>query len=112
MEPRPLVVAALVAAWLAPRRVVEQPHPICMIRRLTGRQCPACGLTRSWRATLHLRPVEAFRQHPLGPATVVAAAWYAATPDADARLAAIPAWVRLALVAAWIGAWLVRLRPR
>jgi hypothetical protein len=44
------------AAWL----------PGCLFHRITGLDCPGCGMTRAAHATLHGDLVEAFRLNPLG----------------------------------------------
>jgi hypothetical protein len=40
--------------------------PGCLFHRLTGLQCPGCGMTRAAYATLHGRLGEAFRFNPVG----------------------------------------------
>lgn len=64
-----LLIAALAIAILAPRRLVEQGPRLCLISRVIGRPCPACGLSRSWAATADLDLRRAFSLHPLGPLT-------------------------------------------
>jgi hypothetical protein len=39
----------------------------CLWRLTTGWRCPGCGLTRSFTFMGHLRPVDAFQVHALGP---------------------------------------------
>ena len=64
---QPILATAVVAALvLSPRRLESLP-PLCVVRRLTGRRCPACGMSTSWVSLAHLRVVDAFRAHPLGP---------------------------------------------
>ena len=48
----------------------------CPWRRLTGLDCPGCGLTRSFCAMSHLRPQAAFQAHPVGPLLYTAMAWF------------------------------------
>ena len=55
-------------ALLAPRL----PAPACPLRRLTGRRCPACGLTTAVSAALHGRVRHAATLHRLGPAAAAA----------------------------------------
>jgi hypothetical protein len=55
-------------ALLVPRR----PTPSCPFRRLTGRRCPACGLTTAVSAALHGRVRHAATLHRLGPVTAAA----------------------------------------
>jgi Protein of unknown function (DUF2752) len=40
--------------------------PGCTFHRLTGLNCPGCGMTRAAHATLHGRFGEAFRFNPVG----------------------------------------------
>ena len=40
--------------------------PGCTFHRLTGLNCPGCGMTRAAHATLHGRLGEAFRFNPVG----------------------------------------------
>ena len=60
-------------ALLAPRLLAPRlPAPTCPLRRLTGRRCPACGLTTAVSAALHGRVRHAATLHRLGPATAAA----------------------------------------
>ena len=45
----------------------EPLPPICTIKRLTGFDCPGCGLTRSFVFMGHGAVLDAFRMHLLGP---------------------------------------------
>lgn len=40
--------------------------PGCFFRRITGLECPGCGMTRATYAVLHGRFVEAFLLNPVG----------------------------------------------
>jgi len=40
---------------------------VCGFKRLTGMDCPSCGLTRSFVAMAHLDPGAAWSFHRLGP---------------------------------------------
>jgi hypothetical protein len=40
--------------------------PGCFFRRITGLECPGCGMTRATHAVLHGRFAEAFRLNPVG----------------------------------------------
>lgn len=52
----------VVAAWAGARDL-----PVtCAWRRLTGRRCPACGLTRSVALAWRGRVRDSVRAHPLG----------------------------------------------
>jgi len=55
-------------ALLAPRL----PAPTCPLRRITGRRCPACGLTTAVSAALRGRVGHAATLHRLGPVTAAA----------------------------------------
>ncbi len=60
--------------------------PGCLFHRLTGLDCPGCGMTRATHAALHGRLMEAFRFNPLGMILLpVLLAWLAAM---------LPAWLR------------------
>jgi len=40
--------------------------PGCFFRKLTGLECPGCGMTRATYAVLHGHFMEAFRLNPVG----------------------------------------------
>ena len=109
---RGLLLAAVVVARLLPRRLLDADPPLCPFRLVTGRPCPACGLTRSWSAATRLDVAESAAWHPLGIPALLGAlvvASGAMAPDLDdartRRLAAAGA-------VAWLGVWLVRfVRP-
>ena len=44
-----------------------QLPPLCLIKAVTGHDCPGCGMTRSFTYMGHLDPWMAFRMHALGP---------------------------------------------
>ena len=44
-----------------------QLPPLCLIKAVTGHDCPGCGMTRSFTYMGHLDPGMAFRMHLLGP---------------------------------------------
>jgi hypothetical protein len=108
---RRLAALAILAAALLPAGAVEHGPVVCPLRAATGIPCPACGITRSWRAALRGRPADSLRVHPLGLVALGFAAAYAAglderlSPGAVARLRG--AWP--IAVAGWWGVWLVRL---
>ena len=106
-----LAALAVVGAILAPARLLHGGPTVCPFRRLTGRPCPACGLSRSWNAAARLDLAASLAFHPLGPPTL-AAAIVAATGD---RRRDGLSWLRSkpilgAFAAIWLGVWLVRLR--
>jgi len=67
------VAFALIAAIVIPDGAVDHAPVLCPFRLMTGRPCPACGLTRSWIALMHGNLRESIAFHPLGPLTVMAA---------------------------------------
>jgi hypothetical protein len=106
---RAAATAALVGAVLLPDRVAHDGPVFCLFRRVTGRPCPSCGLTRSWQAIGHGRIDDGMAAHPFGPLTMLAAMWLASDGSAVRRLEAVDRrWGRAAAVA-WIGTWLWRL---
>ncbi len=68
-------------ALVAPRL----PTPKCPFRLLTGRPCPACGLTGSVSAMLRGRFRRAVSLHRLGPVVAAAVVVAALTAALDAR---------------------------
>jgi hypothetical protein len=110
---RALASAALATAALLPDRAVRDGPVVCLFRRVTGLPCPSCGLTRSWQAAGHGRLRQAVAFHPLGPLTMLAAAWLAVDPTAERRLAArgSETWTS-AMVVGWLATWLWRLSRR
>lgn len=67
-----LVLAVLImAGWAALQLRAHGPAgvtflPGCQFRRLTGLECPGCGMTRATYALLHGHVMDAFRFNPLG----------------------------------------------
>jgi hypothetical protein len=62
-----LVVLALAAAAYALRQTGGVGWmPGCVFRKLTGLDCPGCGMTRGTYALLHGRVGEAFAFNPVG----------------------------------------------
>jgi hypothetical protein len=106
---RALVVLAVIAARLAPRSLLAADTLICPFRRLTGRPCPACGLTRSWSAATHLDVRESAAWHPLGIPMLVgalaASSGVIAAPSLENPAA--PRWAAAA-TAIWLATWAVR----
>jgi hypothetical protein len=78
---RRLAALAILAAALLPAGAVEHGPVVCPLRAATGIPCPACGITRSWRAALRGRPADSLRFHPLGLVALGCAAAYAAGLD-------------------------------
>lgn len=63
----PLLICLGLAAGALVARLCLQfqvPLPFCLLRKITGIPCPACGSTRSLVAWAHLDPIEAFRLNP------------------------------------------------
>ena len=63
-----VLVTAALALWTPPN------VPLCGFRRLTGRPCPLCGLTRALFALAKGHVREAFALHALSPIAAVALA--------------------------------------
>jgi Protein of unknown function (DUF2752) len=105
---RAILLAAVVASRLMSRRLLDADPPVCVFRQVTGRPCPACGLTRSWSAAARLDVAESAAWHPLGIPALVGALMVASgavTPDlADARTRR---WAA-AGAAMWLGVWFLR----
>lgn len=63
----------LVAAMVLPARW-ESPVPLCIVKALTGLECPGCGMTRSFLLIGHGRLAAAAKMHPAGlPAFLIVA---------------------------------------
>lgn len=112
MRARQVARVLLLGALVLPDRALRDAPTICVFRRLTGRPCPACGLTRSWQAAAHRRVIDSVRLHPFGLPTMAAAAWWAIDEGAEDRLERLDRRWLAGLTAAWIGVWLSRIsRP-
>lgn len=110
LQPAELAGLAVLAAALTPPDLLAGGPTLCPFRRLTGRPCPACGMSRSWSSLAHLRARDAVRYHPLGPATFIGAAWVAL----ESRRGRTPAVLTSTpvvggLIAVWLAVWLRRL---
>lgn len=84
--------------------------PRCMLRLLTGYDCPGCGSQRALHALLHGRVAEAWSYNPAVFFAVPLAAAYACEPWWPApvrRLLARPAFI-LAIAAAILAWWVLR----
>jgi hypothetical protein len=105
-----LALAGAIAAALVPQRVLRATPTVCLFRRLTGRPCPSCGLTRSWNAATRLQVRESFELHPFGPQAVPAIVWLIYRHGENRGQPAAGWSVVLSLLAgAWLAAWLRRL---
>jgi hypothetical protein len=108
---RALLLLAVVGARLLPRRVLDADAGICLFRRLTGRPCPACGLTRSWSAATRADVRESAAWHPLGIPAMLAALAVTALPRTALERPATRRWAAVAAVI-WLSVWAVRfVRP-
>jgi hypothetical protein len=83
---------------------------ICLFKRLVGRPCPGCGLTRASLSALRGDWRGAFRWHPLfwlppaaGLAFAASAIWPRLRPAIRSKRLGYPA------LAAFLGLWLARL---
>jgi hypothetical protein len=106
---RALVVLAVLAARLAPRSLLAADTVMCPFRLVTGRPCPACGLTRSWSAATRLDVRESAAWHPLGIPMLVGALAVSSGVVAAPSLEG-PGARRWAAAAAaiWVATWTVR----
>ena len=111
-DARRLALLAVVAVGVAPRRLTDAGPTICLFRRVTGRPCPTCGMTRSWSAATRLDVRESVGWHPLGLPTLLGALLVAGgvvRPSLDGPLGR--RWAALG-TAAWVAVWLGRfVRP-
>jgi hypothetical protein len=98
----------LAVTVVLPAAPLRHAPVLCPFRRITGRPCPTCGLTRSWQAATHLRPRESIAHHPLGLATLAATAWVALDADAEVRASRLDRRLAMTAVAIWLGVWLAR----
>jgi hypothetical protein len=65
--------AVLLAARLLPLGW-ESPVPLCLVKGLTGLDCPGCGMTRAFLLIAHGRPGDATASHPASlPAFLIVA---------------------------------------
>jgi hypothetical protein len=65
--------AVLAAATLLPPGW-ESPVPLCLVKGLTGLDCPGCGMTRAFLLIAHGRPGDATTVHPASlPAFLIVA---------------------------------------
>jgi len=109
---RAFIVLAVLAARLAPRSLLATDAVLCPFRLVTGRPCPACGLTRSWSAATHLDIRESAAWHPLGiPMLVGALAISSGFGAPSIESTSARRWAAAA-AAIWLGTWAVRfIRP-
>jgi Protein of unknown function (DUF2752) len=72
VESRARSLRLLSAAYLvfAVIRAESKGPVLCPFRRITGRRCPLCGLTRGIGLTLRGQPVRSVKQHPAAPIAV------------------------------------------
>jgi hypothetical protein len=57
--------AVILAAMLLPT-AWESPVPLCLVKGLTGLDCPGCGMTRAFLFIGHGRFADAAALHPAG----------------------------------------------
>ena len=113
---------ALILLWLAWQLREKGPAvsflPGCQFRRLTGLQCPGCGMTRATYAALNGHLGHAFSLNPLGmillPTTLIGLLpellnWVRKTP-VTWRLRPGPAITRL-IVVCLLTFWILRNTP-
>ena len=112
------VAAGLVLCALLDPGSIEGLPTLCPFRRVTGLDCPGCGMTRALSALLHGDPDAAAAHHPLVlvalPLAVGALLWLFAEALSPRPLTArVPRPVRtiaaLVLLAAFVAVWVARL---
>lgn len=59
-----LWLAAPLLLTLIPTRWIEAGPTLCLIRRVMGRPCPGCGMTRALSRLAHGDPLAAWRYNP------------------------------------------------
>ena len=80
------VAAIVIAFFLYQNGPRYAWYPGCLFHRLTGLECPGCGMTRATYAALHGRFGEALRFNPLGMIVLTALGVWVGIQ--------IPAWLR------------------
>ena len=70
--------AVLAAAMLLPAGW-ESPVPLCLVKGITGLDCPGCGMTRAFLLIGHGRFAAAAAAHPAGIPAFLIVAGMAAT---------------------------------
>ena len=65
----PILVLAVPTSW------VERGRSVCLIRAVTGRPCPGCGMTRAVSYAAHLRFRRALRHNKLVVLVLPLLAW-------------------------------------
>jgi hypothetical protein len=110
MDRRTVARLLLAGAAALPAAPLRDAPVLCPFRRVTGRPCPACGLTRSWQAAAHGRARESVAHHPLGLAVMGVTVWWAVDPTAEDRVATVDRRVLALALGLWLATWLWRLR--
>jgi len=68
-------IGNMLGLWQTATFVTGLPD-FCFFHRITGHDCPGCGMGRSLAALTQGRIIASFHQHPFGPLLAVwAAAW-------------------------------------
>ena len=104
-----IVAAAALCVYYSAFDPATSPAPRCMLRLLTGYDCPGCGSQRALHALLHGRVGDAWGYNPaVFFAVPLAAAYFAIDrlPPGLRRLLRRPAFIlaiAVAIVALWIG---------
>ena len=74
-----LVPAAILAAATVLPAGWESPVPLCLVKGLTGLDCPGCGMTRAFLLLGHGRFADALAAHPASVPAYVTLAGLAVT---------------------------------
>ncbi len=86
---------------------VGELSPSCVIRRLTGYDCPGCGSQRALDALLHGHIAEAWSYNYALPVLVAVALLYIVSPQRIRGVLYHPATLS-ALIIAMLGWWVLR----
>ncbi|MBS7262325.1 MAG: DUF2752 domain-containing protein [Eubacteriales bacterium] len=89
---------------------------VCLVHRLTGLDCPGCGMTRAFHCLLHLRIADALDYNVFSPVVFLLIAALIVTIEADLLLDKklfqhVPPWPLVALLAALLVFGVVRNIP-
>jgi len=84
--------------WTGFNYTPESPPPgfVCVVKKITGHECPACGITRALTALAHARFVDAYHYFPfVYPACIglLIAMAGAVLPDRLWKIAMANRWV-------------------
>lgn len=102
-----IIAAAAILAYLWAFDPSESPAPRCIVKMLTGHDCPGCGSQRAIHALLHGRVAEAWHFNAAIFPGLALAALYARRPKwlRPILFASPTPYIILAAILAW---WVLR----